>query len=213
MLIATKIVRSNQFFAYVAGTLLMLGGSGFYLYNYYMENFNLNASPIDVLAIQDKLKTTNKEKSDNENPFFSQTDQILQVDLLKDPRFKSLKDNPIAETKIILGEKNPFGSKESDESLTKPDGLKKYLEFNQAQIDELLGTTTPITVSTSTFAEENPIPSIFESVASSTLETASSTTSTGSSTTPIATSTISMASSTPLTASTTASTATSTFNP
>ena len=112
MLIATKITKKNKFYIYSFIILSMFSGGIFSIYQNYINNLELVAPSISTPAISqvrildvDKLDEEKDESIDQATYKFN---ELLDLKILNDPKFRSLKKNSASTINVSPGKRNPF---------------------------------------------------------------------------------------------------------
>ena len=90
----------------------MFGGGIFAIYKNYIDNLDLVASKIATPAISSTKileleETSNDEDGANGQPVLN-VNNLLDLKILNDPKFRSLKKSAAATIKIEMGKRNPF---------------------------------------------------------------------------------------------------------
>ena len=125
MLVLKKIGR-NKLIIYISVIVVMIAGTGFSLYkNYFLTavkkpmtmeapaetseqaSYNLDNLSKEVKLKEEGADAGEKERADlaGEEP---KQEELLDLDLLAEAKFKKLKENPIKEGGFKAGKSNPF---------------------------------------------------------------------------------------------------------
>ena len=125
-MLALKKIGRNKLIIYVSVIAVMIAGAGFFLYKNYsltavkkpmtMEapaetseqaSYNLDNLSKEVKLKEEGADAGEKERADlaGEEP---KQEELLDLDLLAEAKFKKLKENPIKEGGFKAGKSNPF---------------------------------------------------------------------------------------------------------
>lgn len=111
MLIATKIAKKNKLFLYALAVIAMFGANIYLIYGYYVNDLELEAPLVERPAIIANLGGTSlspTEAGQGEIGASSKINEFFDLEVLSDPKFKSLRENNARPINMPPGNRNPF---------------------------------------------------------------------------------------------------------
>ena len=125
-MLALKKIGRNKLIIYVSVIAVMIAGAGFFLYKNYSltavkkpmtmeapaETSEQASYNLDNLSKEVKLKEEGADAGEKEGADLAgeepKQEELLDLDLLAETKFKKLKENPIKEGGFKAGKSNPF---------------------------------------------------------------------------------------------------------
>ena len=112
MLIATKVTKKNKLYIYSSIIVVMFGGGFFSIYNNYISNLELIAPAIPTPAISKAsvldIGNSEVDQDSKSGEKIYKTNKLIDLDILNDPKFRSLKKNVAIPISSSPGKRNPF---------------------------------------------------------------------------------------------------------
>jgi hypothetical protein len=110
-MLVPKKIEKKKLIIYIIIIGVMLSGTGFFIYKNYSittrKKAPLISNPPDLKSAEQLDLGASEEVGVGVE--IEESDQILDIDILSDPKFRALKDNTVEKTsEIPAGKENPF---------------------------------------------------------------------------------------------------------